>query len=457
MFIDLNSIKKVIIVGLGYRTGLAAANFLSSRGFEVTVSDNKDEMQLAEIISQLANSVKVLTKHQDPKILDEGYDMLVLSPGVPKAIPLVQHAIEKNIPVVSEIELASYYLKGTIIAITGTDGKSTTTSLTAHILKQLGVKTLMGGNIGIPLISLVDSSDENTVSVVEVSSYQLETIHSFRPDVAAILNISSDHLYRYPSMKEYFETKMRITSNQTKDDFFVYNADDETISSAISRVNAAKLSFSLKDENTDCFFNGEMIVNKNQSIDPSKMKIMGVHNIQNEMAAFLIVKAALSKMKSEKNIVNEAFYSFVGLPHRMEYIGDFAGRKFVNDSKATTVGAVGMALKSFNGSCILIVGGRTMGDDYSKLAQYAKGRVRGVVIIGESSSYFADIFSDFKYLIADTLEDAVLKSLSLSLEGDTVLLSPACASFDMFESFEQRGDVFRSVYFKLVNGELKWI
>lgn len=456
--------NKVLVIGLGKRTGLATCNFLAGRGFEVTANDVKSEDELSDIRQKLHKSVRIIAGHHSLSILNEGFDFIVLSPGVPRRIPLVEEAMRRNIPVIAEIELAYRYLKGYIIGITGTDGKSTTTALTGYILKELEIKTIVGGNIGIPFISLVDQTDENTISVIELSSFQLETIDTFRPHVAAILNITPDHLDRYSTMEEYALAKMQIAKNQTKENAFVYFADDAMIAKHIHMIASKQYSFSLVDEKAHAFLrDGHIYVHWNgtqhRMIDVHTMKLVGRHNALNAMAAMLMVCAIFEQMEKEIPFhrIAEIVAHFQGLAHRMEKVGEFEGRTFINDSKATTVGAVQMAVENFSNNAVLILGGRTKGDDYSRLAKSLKGKLRALVLIGESKSEFLKIFSEFSPICAETLEDAVIQSMRASHPGDTILLSPACASFDMFTSYEHRGDEFKKVFEKLKKGELCWM
>jgi UDP-N-acetylmuramoylalanine--D-glutamate ligase len=456
----VNDIHKALVVGLGYRTGLATSNFLAGRGSEVIVSDIKSREQLTDVIERLDRRVDVISGEQGPHLLDDTIDLVVLSPGVPKSIPLIHEAVRRGIPVISEIELAYRYCRGSIIAITGTDGKSTTTALTGHILRELGVDTFVGGNIGIPFISFAESTTDSSVSVLELSSFQLETINTFKPDVSAILNVSADHLDRYADIDDYFNTKLRIGSNQNEDDFFIYNRDDEYISRGLHAIQARKMCFSLSDQ-ADAYYRDKIFIKKDRGardlVDPARMGIIGLHNIQNTMAALLMVLSVLDRkgVQPDYEGIERACYSFEGLPHRMEIIGEFQGRSFINDSKATTVAAVEMALKSLDGKIALILGGRTKGDDYSRLMD-SMGNVRSLILIGESSVEFSRIFEDFNRVTASSLEDALKKAMQLSGEGDTVLLSPACASFDMFGSYEERGEKFRECVNKLIRGEIAW-
>ncbi len=460
---NIKSYNRFLVVGLGYRTGLSAANFLAERDKFVAVSDSKSQEELEDIIQRLDRRVKVITGRQDPSILDEGYDCVVLSPGVPVKIPLIQEAKKRNIPVIAEIELASAYLRGSIIAITGTDGKTTTTMLTAFILKALGFHTLVGGNVGIPLISLVDESRDDTVTVVELSSFQLETIQTFHPDAAAILNITPDHLDRYDSMDDYIAAKMRITMNQTEDDVLVYNLDDEILCEQVKDTRARKMAFSIDSSRGNIFYKEDLIFFRDSGerrlfMKTKNMFLVGLHNIQNSMASILLIRSIAEKrgMELDYDRAVVACSSFKGLPHRMEPLGVFEERTFLNDSKATTVGAVEMALKSLIVPGVIILGGRTKGDDYSRLCRSLRGSVRAVILIGESKKEFAEIFKDYNCIEADTIDDAVVKAMKASLAGDAVLLSPACASFDMFRNFEERGEAFRQAFMKLTRGELQW-
>lgn len=456
--------KKVLVVGLGYRTGVAAAGFLSARGADVTVSDMKSEEELKDLIAKLDKSVKVIAGHQRPEILDAGFDLIVLSPGVPAGIPLIQEALVRKIPVISEIELAFRNMKGSFIGITGTDGKSTTTSLTGHIFKELGFDTFIGGNIGIPLISFADRTTDKTVTVIELSSFQLETVDTFKPDVAAILNVTPDHLDRYDGMEGYFEAKKRIFKHQDNNDFFIYNRDNEILENSRMDYPSNTLTFSIDDDSADSFYRDGVIyiIHEGSTIPAVKVKklnILGIHNIQNVMASLLMVTSLHKKLKLEPDfeMIAAACYSFSGLEHRMELAGEYMGRTFVNDSKATTIGAVEMAVKSIRDKGVLIIGGRTKGDDYSRLRDIVGEKARCIVVIGESSDMFSDIFSGFNVVRASSMEDAVVKSMKNSEEGDMILLSPACASFDMFSSYDERGKVFKESFRKLIKGEISWI
>lgn len=460
---DVTTIQRALVVGMGYRTGLATCNFLAGRGVAVTGSDAKPAADLAEVLAKLNPAVEVVAGGQDPVILDRGFDLLVLSPGVPRVIPLVAEAERRGIPVMAEVELAWRFLKGATIGITGTDGKSTTTALTGHLLAALGWDALVGGNIGIPLVSFVGRDSEQSVIVAELSSFQLETIEAFRPRVAAMLNISPDHLDRYPDMEAYAAAKWRITANQTDGDVFVYNADDARVAAGVDRVRARVRSFSLADPSASAAYrDGAVYLNRGgvavKAFERERMRILGLHNVQNAMAALLMVEGLcdISGRPFDAAAFAEALYTFPGLEHRLERVGTFRGRLFINDSKATTVAAVERAIESVPGKTVLILGGRTKGDDYSRLAASFAGRVRALVLIGEAAPVFAELFKDFRAVRAGSLDDAVARALEYSEEGDTVLLSPACASFDMFRSYEHRGEEFRRAVKSLAGEGLSW-
>lgn len=460
---NISDIHKALVVGLGYRTGLTVSNYLRDRGIDTSVSDMKTESELSGIISRLKPGVKLLLGDQRPEILDEEFDTLILSPGVPATIPLILEANRRKIPVISEIELAFGLLRGKIIAITGTDGKTTTTSLTGHILKNLGHKTFVGGNIGIPVLSFAEKTDESSFTVMELSSFQLETIREFRPHVASMLNVTPDHMDRYDDIEDYYNAKLRIAMNQERSDTYIYNLDDVVSTRGHDHLKSGKLCFSLEKEEADAYFKEGYILIRTgkkrvQSVETKRLQIPGPHNIQNTMAAILMVKTVLEMSGREPDYgeIAGACYSFPPLEHRMETLGEFRGRIFINDSKATTIGAVEMALKSIPGKGVIILGGRSKGDDYSRLDKSMRGRVSGIVLIGETSEEFNQLFSGYRKATAHDLDQAVAEAMRLSSEGEVILLSPACASFDMFENYEVRGDEFRKSFERLKRGEIRW-
>ncbi len=455
--------RRVLIVGLGYRSGLESANFLAGRGALVSVSDIKPAGDLAPVTSRLDRKVRVFAGRQDATLLDEGFDELVISPGVPADIPLARTARAKGIPVIAEVELAWRFLKGLVAGITGTDGKSTTTAMTGHVLRALGYRTFTGGNLGTALISFAANTTTDSVTVAELSSFQLETIDSFRPDAAAVLNLTPDHLDRHGSMEAYGAAKWRIAGNQGPDDTLVLNFDDEALKGGCPGAASLTRTFSLVSAGADIFMKNDRVYIKDggealEAFRPGRMKIMGLHNVQDAMATTLLAAAIIRKRgdRPDFGAIADAIYTFPGLPHRLEPAGEYMGRRFVNDSKATTVAAVIRAVESLPGRGVLIVGGRTKGDDYARMADAVRGRVGAVVCIGESKDFFYDVFEGFEREKADGLDDALARAMRLSREGDTILLSPACASFDMFRNYEERGESFKEACRRLAGGGLRW-
>lgn len=446
---------------MGYRTGLAAANFLAAKGVSVTASDSKPEAGLADVLAKLDPSVRVAAGKQDPAILAEGFDAVILSPGVPRTIPLVAEAYRKGIPVMAEVELAWRNLEGSVVGITGTDGKSTTTALAGHLFREMGFDAYVGGNIGIPLISFAGKTTPDSVIVAELSSFQLETIIDFRPDAAMLLNVTPDHLDRYDSMDDYFKAKMRIAMNQSPEDSFIYNRDDARARAGAASVRSKAVSFSSGSEDADIYYRDGRVLLRDGGrtvLETGRLSIMGLHNVENAMAAVLAVLAVMKKrgMAPDYDRLAAAAYTFPGLEHRLERVGSYRDREFINDSKATTVNAVLTALKSLNGQGVLILGGRTKGDDYARIAAGLDGKIRSLVLIGESKESFSKIFSGYRQVTVSTMDEAVAAAMRESREGDVILLSPACASFDMYKNYEERGAVFRESFRRLSEGVLSW-
>ncbi len=438
--------SRILVIGLGYRTGLASANFLAARDMDVTVSDLKDSQSLAAITDRLDLSVKTVLGSQDASLLDRGFDLVVLSPGVPRTIPLVRAVYERGIPLIAEVELAWHFMKGNWIGITGTDGKSTTTALTDHILKGLNINSRAGGNIGIPLVSLVDDSRDHSVTVAELSSFQLEAIDEFTPDCAAFLNLAPDHLDRYDSMESYCDAKMRITKNMTAYQTLVYNLDDPVVSARARKANCSLRSFSLFNDSADCYFDGfRVLARKNGALHTvfteEDVRLPGRHNVANAMASFLLVDSYLAQKSDELDVRDFAqiLSTFRGLPHRLEYVDTVRTVRCINDSKATSVNAVRTAADSLTEPAVFIIGGRAKDEDYSLLADYLRDKASAVVLIGESTERFTDIFASFTTGSASSMKDAVERAVRLARTGGTVILSPGCASFDMYADYEERG------------------
>jgi UDP-N-acetylmuramoylalanine--D-glutamate ligase len=438
--------KRVLVVGLG-KSGVASALFLASRGARVTVSDAKSEDQLRnEIPALLDRGITVETgKHGERTFRDQ--DMIVVSPGVPSDVAPLQHARRLGIPVIGEIELTARFLEGHIVAITGSNGKTTTTTLTGEIIASGGHKTLVGGNIGTPAITFVEHSSADTWVVLEISSFQLESIETFRPHISAILNITPDHLDRHGSMENYIAAKKRIFENQTAEDFAVLNADNEISHSLAAGLQPQVLWFSRQHSvERGAFLRGETIIYRDgrdvEIMPVSEIELKGAHNVENVLAAVAMGMAA----GIEPTAIRRAVKEFRAVEHRLEYVSTLRGVQYYNDSKATNVDATIKALQSFPANIHLILGGKDKGSDYSELNALIAERVKRVYTIGAAAAKIeSQIGSAVPITSAQTLESAVRKAADLAVEGDVVLLAPACASFDQFPSYEHRGRVFKEL------------
>lgn len=438
--------KRVLVVGLG-KSGVASALFLASRGARVTVSDAKSEEQLRhEIPALLDRGITVETgKHGERTFRDQ--DLIVVSPGVPQDVPPLQHARRLGIPVIGEIELTARFLDGHVIAITGSNGKTTTTTLTGEIIASGGHKTLVGGNIGTPAITFVEHSSNDTWVVLEISSFQLESIESFHPHISAILNITPDHLDRHGSMENYIAAKARIFENQTAEDFAVLNADNEATRKLGTGLKPRVLWFSrLHEVERGAFVRDGHIVYRNgreEVILPlSEISLKGAHNVENVLAAVAMGMAA----GIEPVAIRRAVKEFRAVEHRLEYVATLRGVEYFNDSKATNVDATIKALESFPGNIHLILGGKDKGSDYTELNDLLRARVKRVYTIGAAAAKIEQqIAGAVPITAALTLDAAVRKAADQAVEGDIVLLAPACASFDQFNSYEERGRVFKQL------------
>lgn len=444
--------KKVLVLGAA-RSGIACAKFLAARGATVALSDAKPiEKWSAEVLALKGEGIGCLAGEVPGWLLDQ-LDLVVISPGVPtKAIPL-RYAERAGAEVIGEVELASRYLKGRMVAVTGTNGKTTTTSLIAELLKDAGLPTLVGGNIGTPLVSLVESSRDDGWTVVELSSFQLETIKEFHPSVAVALNVTPNHMDRYESFTDYAAAKHRIFMNQGPGDVAILNADDEIVSSWASGLRAQVASFSVKQQLEEgLFLRGREIVSRTTAgervlLTRDEMKLRGLHNVENVLAALAAGLACGAAPDSMRQTIKR----FEPVEHRLEFVSEIDGVKFYNDSKATSVDATLKALEAFAGEdeagagkIVLILGGRGKKAPYAPLASLLQENVRKLILIGEDAGTIANELGDFAPSErASDMKDAVKLSFQAAQPGDVVLLAPACASFDMFESFEQRGKVFK--------------
>lgn len=447
--------KQITIIGMA-KSGLAAAEFLAQRGAKVLVSDSKSAEKLASEIDFL-NSRNIKSEiggHSKDALLNA--DLIIVSPGVPLEIAPLVEARRAGKKLIGEIELASLFLKGKIVGITGSNGKTTTTALTGEVLAGANFYTQVGGNIGTPLISLVDTSKDDGFTVAELSSFQLESTETLHLKVAALLNITPNHLDRYKSFNDYAEAKRRIFLNQNADDFAILNADDELVSSMANSTAAEKIFFSRQKElSTGIFLRGDEIIYRDKKgleqilLNPSKdVRLRGSHNLENVMVALAVGIALNASVSSMRDTIAK----FRGIEHRLEPVAEIKGVHFVNDSKATSVDAAIKAVEAFTGNLILILGGKDKGSDYSPLRSLIAERVKHLILIGAASDKIEAALSGICPLTrASTMGDAVAKGFSFAQNGDTVLLAPACSSYDMFDNFEQRGQVFKAEVAKLQN------
>ena len=439
--------KRVLVVGLG-RSGVAAAFFLQNHGARVTVSDSKPEAQLqGEIPALLDRGISVETgRHGERTFRDQ--DLIVVSPGVPSDQPQLAQARLLGIPVIGEVELAFRFLQGRVIAITGSNGKTTTTTLTGEIMAGSGKKTLVGGNIGTPVIALAGQSSPDSVVVLEISSFQLETVEQFRPWVAAVLNITPDHLDRHRTFQAYVDAKARIFENQQASDYALLNADDATCVGLKGRFRSAGYWFSRRQpvENGTFVREGQIVFRaegRETAVMPvSDIRLKGAHNLENVLAAVCMGMIAGCDPESVRGAVSE----FQGVEHRLELVASIRRIEFYNDSKATNVDATIKALESFPGNIHLILGGKDKGSDYTVLTPLLRERARGVYLIGAAAEKIgAQVQGAAPVNFCGTLDRAVRQAFEAAAPGDVVLLAPACASFDQFNSYEHRGRVFKDL------------
>jgi UDP-N-acetylmuramoylalanine--D-glutamate ligase len=442
--------KKVLVLGAG-RSGVACAKFLAARGATVALNDAQALEQWSAAAQALKNEGVGCFAGEAPGWLLEQIDLLVISPGVPtKTIP-VRYAERAGAEIIGEVELAARFLRGRIVAITGSNGKTTTTTLIGELLKDAGLPTQVGGNIGTPLISLVESSRADGWTVAELSSFQLETIKEFHPTVALVLNVTPNHMDRYETFTDYAAAKHRIFMNQEPGDLAILNGDDELVSSWASGLRAQVVRFSVKQQlDEGLFLRGRELVSRNGSrervlLTTDEIKLRGLHNIENVLAAL----AAGLACGAAPDSMRETIRRFQPVEHRLEFVAEIAGIKFYNDSKATSVDATLKALEAFAGESepgkiVLILGGRGKHAPYAPLASLVKKKVRKLILIGEDAATIAgELGAVAPSEPAEDMKDAVARAFAAAESGDVVLLAPACASFDMFDSFEHRGRVFK--------------
>ena len=451
---ELNN-KRVLVVGLG-KSGVAAALFLKSRGAQVTVSDSKPQEQLSEEIPILLDhGIAVETGGHGERTF-HGQDLIVVSPGVPVDSPALVQARALGEPVIGEIELAAQFLPKNMVAITGSNGKTTTTTLIGEIISAGGYPTRVGGNIGTPAISLVATARRDSVIVLEVSSFQLETIQTFRPKVAVVLNVTPDHLDRHRTFETYVDAKARIFENQHADDFAVLNADDPVCVELSDRTRAQVFWFSRKKEVQQgaSLRDGRILFRdssgQQEIMVASEIPLKGAHNLENTLAA--ICAGALMKCAPER--IREAVRNFKAVEHRLEYVATIRGVEYYNDSKATNVDATIKALESFPANIHLILGGKDKGSDYTVLNDLLRQRVKRVYTIGAAAEKIESQVKDAAEIVhAESLDSAVQRASASAQPGDIVLLAPACASFDQFRNYEHRGKVFKELVQRLSGKE----
>ena len=449
--------KRVLVVGLG-QSGVASALFLKAHGARVTVSDAKPQDQLKkEIPLLLDHGIAVETGGHGERTFREK-DLIVVSPGVPVDAPALVQARAMGEPVIGEIELAARFFPGSIVAITGSNGKTTTTTLAGDIARAGGLPTVVGGNIGTPAISLVENTTAGSVAVLEVSSFQLETIQSFHPKIAVVLNVTPDHLDRHHTFEIYVNAKARIFENQAGGDFAVLNSDDPVCSQMAKRTRAQVVWFSRKKEvERGTFLRAGGVVFRDSSgereiMPVSEIRLKGAHNVENVLAAVAVGALLGCKPGSIRTAVRD----FKAVEHRIEYVATVRGVEYYNDSKATNVDATIKAIESFLANIHLILGGKDKGSDYSVLHDLLRQRVKRVYTIGAAAAKIeSQIGGTTEIVPAGTLEKAVDLAAKAAQPGDIVLLAPACASFDQFENYQHRGRVFKDTVKALAAAEQK--
>jgi UDP-N-acetylmuramoylalanine--D-glutamate ligase len=446
--------KKILVVGLA-RTGVAVTRFLANAGAIVTVSDMRDEDALADVLAELEDlDINLeLGRHVTHSFLMA--DLIVVSPGVPMDIKPLEMARAQKRRVISEVELASWFIKAPMVAITGTNGKTTTTTLTGEIFRTCGYNTFVGGNIGNPLIELAASGEEVDRVVVELSSFQLEGVETFRPDVAVLLNITEDHLDRYHSYQEYIDAKLRIFENQTENDFAVLNMDDPLVWSCRDKLKAQVFPMSQVTELEEgiSYHDGFITFSHDGKVlrfGTEGFRLKGAHNIENIMAAL----ASTLLMRCDGDCTYQAVKNFKGLPHRMEFVTEVDGVSYYEDSKGTNVGSVVKSLESFDAGITLIAGGKDKGGSYTPLAPLVASRVEHLLLIGEAKERMnSELGALTDTHLAESLDDAVALAHRLTRPGGVVLFSPACSSFDMFKDYKERADRFVALVRALVPKE----
>lgn len=438
--------KKVLVIGAG-KTGVAAAEVLHRLGALVTVCDLKRDYLISDIVEQLEGiPVEVITGGY-PKVTSQTTDLIIISPGVPMNVDPVLEARELGIPVWSELELACSMFDAPVVAVTGTNGKTTTTALLGQMFKDAGIPTVVAGNIGVPLIGEVSSITPNHVVVLEVSSFQLEAIEKFRPKVGIVINLTPDHLDRHGTIEQYKEIKQAIFRNQGRGDYSVLNYDDDYVRSMAQGTKGEVIFFSFRHTlETGAYLSGKDLYfshkgEKTLICSREEMFIQGDHNVENALAA--ICGAALMGLKAES--IGHSLKTFRGVKHRLQLVDEINGVKYVNDSKGTNPDASIKAINAFQDPVILIAGGKNKGSAFDTYAAAINDKVKEVIVLGEAAPEITaalEAVGYHRFSLVQNLEQAVAKAAKIALPGDIVLLSPACASWDMFNNYEERGDLF---------------
>jgi UDP-N-acetylmuramoylalanine--D-glutamate ligase len=439
--------KRVVVAGLGV-SGTWCARWLARLGARITVSEIKPRGQLdPSLLAELSTLGVTLETEGHRKETFTAADLIVLSPGVDHRDEMVRAARNEGIPILGEMEFASRWIRSPIVAVTGTNGKSTVTSFIGALIERAGFKVFVGGNIGTPLTACVAQGWRSDYVVAEVSSFQLDTITRFSPHVALILNISPDHLDRYPDYEAYVQSKMRIFENQAAGQYLILNDDDKQLASASPRGGVLVLRYGKeKTARRQAYIDGDVIKTRvggmaGPSFSTHSFSLPGVHNLENLMAVIL---AGLA-LHLDPAVIQQTIDQFRGLPNRIEYVGILRGVSFYNDSKATNVDSAVVAVNSFERNVVLIAGGRHKGAYYGPLVEAARGKVTHCVFLGEAKDLLLESFRDAaRCTVAGSLEEAVTKAYHAASPGDVVLLAPACSSFDMFSDYAHRGRVFRA-------------
>lgn len=449
--------KKVTVVGLA-RSGVAAANLLQAVGADVTVADAKEEGRLEGALARVdRNAIRVMVGPGYESALERA-QLVVISPGVPSDLDILNSVRARQVPVIAELELAFRFLDAPVLAITGTNGKSTTVTLIGLLLKEQGKRVFVGGNLGTPLSEAALNTYRSKMQgspydyvVAEVSSFQLESIESFRPWVAAVLNITPDHLDRYPALAPYVAAKARIFENQRQNDYALLNHDDERALALRTGLRAQELGFSrMGVVREGAFLDGDHLVlrfkgQRHSICKIGDIRIPGAHNVANAMAASMVAHVCGCSPDAMRRVLS----TFAGLEHALEFVRERNGVCFINDSKGTNVDATMKALESLDRPIVLIAGGKDKGGDFGKLRDVVARRVKRLVLIGEAASCIQHVFEGLKPIThASSFREAVESAAQSARSGDVVLLSPACASFDMFVDYQDRGRQFKA----LVNG-----